>query len=192
MIRERVHRLLIIVGVAAISAAAACERSPKAAKSPSPDAGSSGPLAAAPKAIAYFQSHCASCHGPYARFAGPQYSRALSDAALIQKVEEMAAGPGKAPLDAPGLAAQTAYHRSLVRGEPYVSLTSPDPGGLAGEVTPGAAVELVIGGERVAASVQGHEWSHAGSGPVERIIATLKGKTIELDPARHRHSHAAP
>lgn len=164
-----------------------------AAGAPTPSPPTAGALFA-PAAITYFQDHCASCHGPYARFAGPQYSRSLSDTALVRKIEEMAAGPGRSPLDAAGLAAQTAYHRSLVQGTPYVSITARENDGLRGEVTPGATVVVVVGGDSHSAIVEAHRWSVHGVTKIERLIAIAANgaRRTEIDVSQQAYSHANP
>lgn len=197
----RVGRVLHAAVFGAAAGLAGCDR---AATPPQPaDASKASDLqptttpadpaaSVAPAAITYFQDHCASCHGPYARFAGPQYGRSLSDEALLRKIEEMAAGPGRSPLDAAGLAAQAAYHRSLVQGTPFVSLTAKTDDEARGEVTPGATVEVLAGGQSHAASVDGHRWSVRGVGTIEKIVATASGgaRRTELDVTRAVFSHA--
>lgn len=137
--------------------------------------------------IAYFQQSCANCHGDYGTAYGAGFGAGLTDDALRQFVDEMAAGPGFAPLQEKQLDIQTAYHRSMIDGKPFV-IAWREGEGLRGEVTPGATVS--VGG--VPATVEGHVWHSAATGDIN---ATLDETTTTLKaPAKGAtaHSHHDP
>jgi hypothetical protein len=107
--------------------------------------------------ITYFNQECGSCHGNYGSFWGEGFAAAYDDAGLREVVEEMAAGPAQAPLEGQALDVQVAYHRSLVDGKPFVTIFTSGEG-LAGEVTPGSEVVLIVDGREQPATVEKHAW----------------------------------
>ncbi len=83
------------------------------------------------KPIDYFQESCVRCHGPYGSNYDIKHMAQSSDEKLRAVIHAMAEGPGQAPLDARQLEIETAFHRSLIDGKPFVTLTSLAPEGRA-------------------------------------------------------------
>ncbi len=75
-------------------------------------------------ATTYFQDRCARCHGAYGANYNLQHMAQSSDEKLREVIAAMADGPGQAPLEARQLEAQTAYHRSMMDGKPFLILTN--------------------------------------------------------------------
>lgn len=156
-----------------------------AAASSAPDA---LPLSTGP--ITFFENQCARCHGSY----GAQYGealRALADADLARFVDEMIVGPGMASLPPADVAAQVAYHRSMVDGRPFLAITSRNGASIGGEVTPGAAVTVLTPAGRVVAEVTGHTWRGSlapGAAPtaVEAVSGT-GSTTLDLGAGTYSH-----
>lgn len=125
--------------------------------------------------ITYFNQECGACHGNYGSFWGEGFAAAYDDAGLRKVVDEMAAGPAQMPLEGLALDVQVAYHRSLVDGKPFVTVFT-DKGALAGEVTPGSEVVLVVDGKEQRAAVEKHVWrSQAQAATAVRV---KKGKQV--------------
>jgi hypothetical protein len=148
-------------------------------------------------AMTYYDQSCANCHGPHGSFYGPTLGNDLTDAALVRKCRDMAKGPGNAPLEPDDNLVVAAYHRSLIRGTPFLSVTSVADGQWAGEATAGAKVTLrVNGGRPVVAAVDDWNWTAAlpaDTAPEAVVIdATLNGKTTQLRPADSAWSDTAP
>lgn len=126
-------------------------------------------LQAAPKAthfapLDYFEANCARCHGPNGSFYGAEFGKGLKDdAALRHIVQEMAEGPGNAPLSPENLEILTDFHRSLRDGKPYIVLVSAQKSEscltLSGEATPESKITLENGKEVLAVKLEGHKWS---------------------------------
>ncbi len=175
-------------------AIAACERTTPPAAPPDNAASASTtpaqPLSLGP--VTFFEQRCARCHGSYGAAYAPSLS-ALSDPELTRFVDEMVIGPGQTELAARDLAAQVAYHRSLIDQRPFLAVTALDGSSIAGEVTPGATVEVVAGGDRVPAAVTGHTWRAALAGDPSRaptrVEARLRDSIMSLDLGRAAHSH---
>lgn len=158
-------------------------------------------LAAAPpvEPIAFFERACANCHGPYGTFYGEGFARDLDDAALQRVVREMVVGPSRASLDDASLGALVAFHRQLAdaRGGPFVVVTRSAGGEVAGEVSPGARVEVVADGRDFEAHVDEHVWSVRLDGAPERSLIIRArfsegGATTELDVSEAAWSHGRP
>ena len=139
------------------------------------------------KPIAYFQAHCANCHGDYGAFYGDGFAADLSDAKLQETVKAMCAGPGQAPLKGEELAAEIAYHRSLASGTPFVLVTQRGGGKVEGEVTDGATV--TVGGKP--ATVDGTTF-RADAPPDSAVVASKGGKSTTLKAAGGAFSQAKP
>lgn len=124
---------------------------------------------AAPKSsnfapLDYFDANCARCHGPNGSFYGANFAKNLKDdAALRHVVQEMAEGPGNAPLSEADLEVLTDFHRSLRDGKPYLVLVSVQKSEkclvLRGEATPDATISLENGKEVLPVKLEGHSWS---------------------------------
>lgn len=131
--------------------------------------------------ITYFNDKCANCHGNYGSFWGEGFAAELSDAELHEIVEEMAAGPAQAPLDEAALAVQTAYHRSLVDGRPFI-VAWREGETWRGEVTPKAKVRA----GSAEADVKGHAWTFDGDVDELTVLLGDATTTLSLDE-KQRH-----
>ena len=146
-------------------------------------------------AMAYYDQNCAHCHGPQGTFYGPTLGQKLSDAQLIKVVDDMASGPGNAPLKADQLPVETAFHRALIMRVPFVSVTRMDADGKwAGEAMPDAKVTVFIGDKRIDAASDDANWSAqvpVGTKIAEvKITAELDGVTNTVKLAEGRYSNA--
>lgn len=141
----------------------------------------------------YFANRCARCHGPDGSHYGPEFGKGLSDAQLIHVVEEMAEGPGGEPIHGADLDAVVAWHRALIRREPFVVVLQRGPTVWSGECTPGAQVTAREGSRTVAAKVNGSRWSVRLNKRWKGALEVRKaGHTIRLDPFAKSFSHSTP
>ncbi len=180
---------------ALLLAMAACERAP----SPPTPAAPPPPAAAVPAGpverltvgpITFFNESCARCHGSY----GSNYGEALrqpGDDELTRIIGEMIVGPAMSDLPQPDIRAQVAYHRSLIDGRPFVAVTGRDASSISGEITPGAAVDVVAAGRRVGATVTGHTWRAEIPGLSGALVIEARAgdAVTSVDPAIEPHSH---
>src|SRR5262249_43547502 len=113
------------------------------------------------KAIAYYDDSCRRCHGPQGSFYDPELGKGLTDKQLMKIVDDMANGPGQSPLTPDQLEIETAFHRALVAGTPYLSVTALEPEKISGEVMPEAKVTLTAGKKTLDAKVEDSAWSVA-------------------------------
>lgn len=150
------------------------------------------PLSAPP--IRYFEDHCARCHGSFGSFFGEEFGKELSDEKLQEAVKRMAEGPAGAPLQGESLSAQVAFHRALIRKEPFVAWTGRSVTELWGEVTENAKVQVRFGKRLQAASVKGAEWRvkipAQASAQTAQVIATWRGKQTTLQLRQGAYSHS--
>lgn len=146
--------------------------------------------------ITYFNDKCGKCHGNYGSYWLEGVIAGLDEKKLREVVDEMAAGPAQAPLEGAALEAQVAYHRSLADERPFITAYL-EKDALAGEVTPGSRVILVMDGREVPATVEEHRWQSQAR-DASSIRVQKDGKNTELDlkdldaesPALY--SHAKP
>lgn len=151
------------------------------------------PLAHGP--IATYDAACARCHGPNGSFYSPTLGKGKTDAQLRQVIREMAEGPSQIPALPPvELEAQTAYHRALIKGEPFLAVTVRTETRIEGEVTSGSTVTVSSGGKIAAAKIDGSHWSAplAAKSAAPTVTARLGKTTTTLDTATAAFSHAAP
>lgn len=135
--------------------------------------------------IAYFETNCARCHGPYGTAYGAEFGRHLSDEQLTKVVDDMAAGPGNAPVEADQLKILVDYHKAMIAKRPFVAVTKAALAGekvsLEGEVTPDASVTV---GE-IVAKVDGATWSATVDKALVIAIVAKVGdasRTITVSP----------
>ncbi|MES2463025.1 MAG: cytochrome c [Armatimonadota bacterium] len=187
-----VNRLWAAAGVGTAVLAAAVSL---AAPEPAPKLAPIPPLPLARGPIATYDEACARCHGPNGSFYGPTLGKGKTDAQLRQVIQEMAEGPSQLPpLPAAELEAQTAYHRALIKAEPFLAVTVRTAARLEGETTAGATVMVTAGTKTIGAKVEGSRWSAVlpEKGPAPIITARI-GKTVTtLDTARASFSHTTP
>jgi hypothetical protein len=167
---------------------------------PTPAVATSHPAPAPPHpafaAMDYYDQNCAHCHGPEGAFYGPTLGNDLTDAGLVKEVRDMANGPGNAPIKEEEIAAETAYHRSLIMRVPYVAITEKTPARWTGEATPGATITLIAGNQKIPATLTDWTWTAdlpAGIDPQTiRVEAELAGKTTTLQAAEASYSSTTP
>ena len=171
----------------ATAMAIAAPETPKPSPTPPP------PLSHGP--IATYDAACARCHGPNGSFYGPTLGKGKTDAQLRQVIQEMAEGPAQLPpLPIIELDAQTAYHRAIIKAEPFIAVTSRTPARIEGEVTSGSTITVTVGGKTTAAKTDGTHWSASlpAKGPAPIITARIGKATTTLDTASAAFSHTAP
>lgn len=156
------------------------------------------PLAYQP--VEYFEINCARCHGSYGSSYGEAFGDGLGDHELHEYVDEMAAGPGMAPLEGAELEAQVAFHRSMIDGRPFIAWTGFNQETLTGELSDGASLEASFGGETLNASANGAQWTVQtpdGFNPQTDLaqveLTAMRGeKQTRLRLNESPFSHAAP
>jgi hypothetical protein len=141
--------------------------------------------------IAVYERSCANCHGPNGSFYGPDLGQGKTDAQLYKAIQDMADNQGQVELTPTELESQTAYHRAIIKREPFLALTSRTPTALKGEVTTGSTVTVTVAGKPQSVTVVGFTWSATleGIGPI-LITARRKNKESHLNPDRAAHSHS--
>jgi len=189
----RASHLPLVAAILGLAAAAFADGTP-AAPAPQPTPTPAAPAPLPRGAIAVYDTACANCHGASGSFYGPTLGQGKTDAQLRQVVKDMADGPGQITLQPVEVDALTAYHRAIIRHEPFLDLTARTPEKLEGEVTPGSSISIRLGKKTLAAKVDGSRWSAAlpiaGGTPV--ITARLNDTQTVLDIARTAFSHEAP
>ena len=148
--------------------------------------------------MAYFDQKCARCHGPQGSFYGKDFGRDLDDAKLHATVNMMASGPAQAPISAPQLEIEVAYHRALIAKQPFVVVTdvTRDEKSLTlhGEATPGSALQIVAGKTKADAKLEKFAWTATLPANVDLNSATLTAKVGEaqtiLKLSKSAWSHA--
>jgi hypothetical protein len=135
--------------------------------------------------IAYFEMNCARCHGPYGTAYGAEFGKHLSNEQLARVVDDMAAGPGNAPVDATQLAILVEYHKAMIARQPFLAVTkaatSNEAVTVEGEVTPDSTVTV---GE-TAATIAGTTWTvTVPKAPLLSIVARAGSatQTITFSP----------
>lgn len=141
----------------------------------------------------YFAKRCARCHGSNGSNFGTEFGKDISDAQLVKVVKEMTEGPGGEPLRGVDLDALVAWHRALIRREPFLVVLHRSDQTWSGECAPGAQVAAVDGARRVTAKVSGFRWSLTPRTNAKMTLeARLNGRTTRLDPASRSFSHHEP
>lgn len=143
--------------------------------------------------IAVYEQACARCHGPNGSFYGSDLGLGKTDAQLYKAVQAMADNQGQIELTSTELEAQTAYHRAIIKREPFLAITGRTKSTLCGEVTKGSTVAVTVAGKPQKVRVEGFVWSATleGEGPV-LVTAKRKNAQTQLDPAKAAHSHPPP
>ena len=143
--------------------------------------------------IAVYEQACARCHGPNGSFYGPDLGLGKTDAQLYKAVQAMADNQGQIELTPIELEAQTAYHRAIIKREPFLAITQRTKSMVRGEVTKGSTVTVTVAGKPQKVRVEGVVWSATleGEGPV-MVTAKRKNAQTQLDPAKATHSHPSP
>ena len=146
-------------------------------------------------AMDYYDQSCAHCHGPQGSAYGPSLGKDLDDKGLIKVVRDMADGPAQAHLEEPDVLTETAFHRALMLGTPYLSVTAMKGTEWSGEVMPDAKVTITLAGKTIAAKITDWNWTAtlpANTNPADvTITAILANKTTTLHPSESTYSHRA-
>ena len=131
--------------------------------------------------LAYFNANCARCHGENGAFYEENFAHDKSDADLRETIDEMASGPGQAPLSPAQLDAVTAWHRALRDQKPFIVIVKSEKveagWQLSGEVSPGATLQ--INGKAV--EVKGVKWTATVAPGAVKLRATKGDAATELD-----------
>lgn len=140
--------------------------------------------------ITVYDHSCAGCHGPNGSFYGPDLGKGKTDAQLYKAVQDMADNQGQVELTPVEVEAQTAYHRAIIKGEPFLAVTERTKKLLRGEVTKGATVSVTILGKPQKVVVEGFTWraTLVDDGAI-LIVARRKNAEVRLDPDKFAHSH---
>lgn len=143
--------------------------------------------------IAVYEKACARCHGPNGSFYGPELGKGKTDAQLKRAVQGMADNQGQIELTPDEVEEQTAYHRAIIKNEPFIAITSQTKTELVGETMAKARITVTVAGKPMPVTRKGFAWQAKleGEGPV-LVRATLGKAETRLDPAKARHSHPAP
>ena len=137
--------------------------------------------------IDYFDRNCARCHGNYGANYLPTFM-ALPEEKLKTLIDEMAHGPAQAPIDATQLERETAYHRSLQDGKPFIAVTKIEESStgmvLSGEATPKSTLTLKSGEQSTLIALERHAWSVSLPQGTDiktvRLTATKDGEETSL------------
>lgn len=142
--------------------------------------------------IAAYEQACARCHGPNGSFYGPDLGKGKTDSQLYKAVQSMADNQGQIELTPVEVEAQTAYHRAIIKREPFLAVTERTRATICGEVTKGSTITVTVSGKPQQVRVVGFQWSTTlnDEGPI-LITARRKNKEVKLDPDKAAHSHPA-
>jgi hypothetical protein len=147
-------------------------------------------------AMTYYDSACSRCHGPEGASYGPSLGRHLDDAGLVKVTSDMASGPSQDPIHGRDLDTETAFHRALIMGNPYLSVTKIDGNTWSGEVMVDAKVTLHTANKDIPADVSDWNWTATlpdGTKPEDvTITAEVDNKTTTLHPAKSMYSNTDP
>ena len=147
-------------------------------------------------AMTYYDAACSRCHGPEGASYGPSLGRHLDDAGLVKVTSDMASGPSQDPIHGRDLDTETAFHRALILGNPYLSVTKIDGNTWSGEVMVDAKVTIHVGGKDIPADVSDWNWTATlpeGTKPEDvTITAEVDNKTTTLHPAKSMYSNTEP
>ena len=133
-----------------------------------------GPTATGFAPLGYFEQSCANCHGDYGSFYGPTFGAGLTDAQMRKEVDDMATGPGNAPLKPSELDIETAWHCAFRDHKPFVSVTAWANGHLTGDATPGATITLTDGKNTWPVTLDDHSFDVAPGDKIDWGHATLQ------------------
>ena len=147
-------------------------------------------------AMTYYDTACSRCHGPEGASYGPSLGRHLDDAGLVKVTSDMASGPSQDPIHGRDLDTETAFHRALIMGNPYLSVTKIDGNTWSGEVMVDAKVTLHVAGKDISADVSDWNWTATlpdGAKPEDvTITAEVDNKTTTLHPSKAMYSNTDP
>lgn len=142
--------------------------------------------------IAVYEQACVRCHGPNGSFYGPELGRGKSDAQLKKAIQDMADNQGQIELTPDEVEAQTAYHRAIIKKEPFIAITQQTKTELKGETMAKASIRVTVAGKPLSVTRKDFTWQVKlmGDGPI-LVVAKLGKAETRLDPARAHHSHSS-
>lgn len=109
-------------------------------------------------ALTLYDKACTRCHGVAGSFYGPDLGKNKTDVQLRKMVWEMCIAQGGLIVSKREIDAMTAYHRSIIRNEPYIEVLKSNEMMLTGEATLGSQVWAVSGKKTWPCTVQETAW----------------------------------
>lgn len=132
-------------------------------------------------AISLYDKACVRCHGPGGSFYGSDLGKGKTAAQLRTVVWEMCIAQGGLTVSQREVDAMTAYHRSIMKSEPFVEVIAITAKGITGEATPGTTLQLETRGRLVPVTITENRWlAMMDTSKPTTIIATFNGKTSRL------------
>jgi hypothetical protein len=132
-------------------------------------------------AISLYDKACVRCHGPGGSFYGSDLGKGKTDAQLRKMVWEMCIAQGGLTVSQREVDAMTAYHRSIMKSEPYIEVIAVSPTAVSGEATPGAIIELQVGSKALPITLTENRWNVLlDTSKPATIVARHNGKTTRL------------
>lgn len=130
--------------------------------------------------MAYFDQHCARCHGPNGENYGKEFAKGKSRAALESKILTMAAGPGGAPLSVQTAAPLVALHQAIAQKKPYIVWTGSNDQEVWGEAYLAKGLKATLRGKPVAVRMSGSQWRISVGKANQRAVVLVAG-SAKLD-----------
>lgn len=145
----------------------------------------------------YFAQSCARCHGPNGSHYGEAFGKELTDHELVEIIDEMAYGPGMAPLDEKELQVMTAYHRGLLDNRPFIVVNQITEESMQGEVMPGTSLAIHLNGRQYPITVDEDHWQFEFPTGINTnslteppiLHANREGKVTKLNLTKMAYSH---
>ena len=132
-------------------------------------------------AISLYDKACVRCHGPGGSFYGSELGKGKTAAQLRKMVWEMCIAQGGLTVSQREIDAMTAYHRSIMKSEPFVEVIAITAKSITGEATPGTTLQLETRGRLAPVNITENRWlATLDTTKPTTIIATLNGKTCRL------------
>lgn len=132
-------------------------------------------------AISLYDKACVRCHGPGGSFYGSELGKGKTAAQLRKMVWEMCIAQGGLTISQREIDAMTAYHRSIIKSEPFVEVIAITGKSITGEATPGTTLQLETTGRLAPVTITENRWlAILDTRKPTTIIATLNGKTCRL------------
>ena len=132
-------------------------------------------------AISLYDKACVRCHGPGGSFYGSELGKGKTAAQLRKMVWEMCIAQGGLTVSQREIDAMTAYHRSIMKSEPFVEVIAVTAKSITGEATPGTTIQLETRGRLAPVSIIENRWiATLDTSKPTTVIATLNGKTSRL------------
>jgi hypothetical protein len=108
-------------------------------------------------------------------------------------VWEMCIAQGGLTVSQREIDAMTAYHRSIMKSEPFLEVIALTAKNITGEVTPGTTIQLETRGRLAPVTITENRWiATLDTTKPTHIIATLNGKTSRLPVGLGKFTHHQP